>query len=68
MFENVAATDKFSFLLNPWVARNPASVEQPGFDVTRFNVDYWQKWSASSECAQGHGRSVIFYVTDCVQA
>ena len=63
-FENVAATDKFSFLLNPWVARNPASVEQPGFDVTRFNVDYWQKWERLLKYARGKDMiiSVIFYV------
>ena len=28
-FENVFPTDKFSFLLNPWVAKNPASMEIP---------------------------------------
>jgi hypothetical protein len=63
-FENVLPTDQFSFLLNPWVAQNPQSVEQPGFDVTRFNVAYWQKW----ERLLAHARSqdlivsVIFYV------
>lgn len=63
-FENVAATDKFSFLLNPWVARNPASVEQPGFDVTRFNMDYWQKWERLLQNARSKDMvvSVIFYV------
>ena len=29
-FEDVFPTDKFSFLLNPWVAQDPASVENPG--------------------------------------
>jgi hypothetical protein len=63
-FENVFPTDQFSFLLNPWVAKDPASVEQPGFDVTRFNVAYWQKW----DCLLEHARSkdmvvsVVFYV------
>jgi len=63
-FENVFPTNNFTFLLNPWVAKNPASVENPGFDVTRFNVDYWQKWDRL--VAQARERnivvSVIFYV------
>ncbi len=63
-FENVFPTDKFSFRLEPWVAKNPASLEQPDFDVTRFNLAYWQKW----ERLLAHARSkdmvvsVIFYV------
>ncbi|HYG34498.1 MAG TPA: DUF4038 domain-containing protein [Clostridia bacterium] len=62
--ENVLPTDKFSFLLNPWVAKNPTSVEEPGFDVTRFNVEYWQKWERLLEHARSKDMivSVIFYV------
>lgn len=63
-FEHVYPTERFSFLLNPWVAKRPGSVENPGFDVARFNVDYWHKW----ESLLRHAReldmvvSVIFYV------
>ena len=63
-FEPVVATDKFTFRLEPWVAANSASLEQPDFDVTRFNVAYWRKW----ERLLAHARdkdlavSVIFYV------
>jgi hypothetical protein len=63
-FENVFPTDKFAFRLEPWVARDPVSLEKPDFDVTRFNLDYWQKW----ERLLAHARSkdmvvsVIFYV------
>ena len=63
-FEPVVPTDKFSFFLEPWVARNPSSLEKPDFDVTRFNLAYWQKW----ERLLAHARSkdivvsVIFYV------
>ncbi len=63
-YENVFPTDKFTFLLNPWVAKQPNSVEKPGFDVTRFNIGYWQK----IERMLGHARdkdmviSIIFYV------
>jgi hypothetical protein len=63
-FENVVATDKFSFRLEPWVARDSASLEQPDFDVTRFNVAYWQKWERLLESARARDLavSVIFYV------
>ncbi len=30
--------------LNPWVADRPNDVRRPGFDFTRFNVPYWQKF------------------------
>ena len=42
-FENVFPTDKFKFILNPWVAQRPDSVENPGFDVKRFNIPHWRK-------------------------
>ncbi|BFU93476.1 MAG: hypothetical protein NTNFB02_01980 [Nitrospira sp.] len=30
--------------LNPWVAKRPDDIAKPGFDYTRFNVDYWRKF------------------------
>jgi len=30
--------------LNPWVAKRPDDIAQPGFDYARFNVEYWQKF------------------------
>ncbi len=63
-FENVYPTDRFSFLLNPWKAARPDSVENPGFDPTRFNVEHWRK----IERLLRHARekdvlvSVVFYV------
>jgi hypothetical protein len=63
-FENVFPTEKFTFLLNPWVAREPSSVEAPGFDVTRFNVAHWQKFERLVRHAWTNNMviSVIFYV------
>jgi len=63
-FENVFPAEKFSFLLNPWVAKNPASVEKPEFDATRFNLAYWQKWDRllQEACRRDMVVSVIFYV------
>jgi hypothetical protein len=63
-YENVFPTEKFAFLLDPWVAAQPENVERPGNDVTRFNVPYWRK----IERMLSHARekdmviSVIFYV------
>jgi hypothetical protein len=63
-FEPVYPTEKFSFLLNPWVAKNPARVEKPDFDVTRFNIAYWQKFERLLSKAREKDMvvSVIFYV------
>ncbi|HUT94841.1 MAG TPA: DUF4038 domain-containing protein [Thermoguttaceae bacterium] len=62
--ENAYPTDKFTFLLNPWVAARPESVEDPGFDVTRLNVAHWQKYDRLLRHARELDMvvSVIFYV------
>ncbi len=63
-FENVFPTDKFKFVLNPWEAERPDDVENPRYDVTRFNVPYWQKWDRMMKYAKEKGIvvSAIFYV------
>jgi hypothetical protein len=63
-FENVFPTDKFSFLLNPWVARRPDSVLNPDFDVTRFNIAHWRKIEALLRYAREKDMviSIVFYV------
>ncbi len=63
-FEHVYPTKQFSFLLNPWVAKNPQSVEDPGFDVTRFAVAFWQKYERMLRHARDKDIviSVVFYV------
>jgi len=63
-YENVFPTDKFTFLLNPWVAARPDSVEDPGFDVKRFNVAHWRKYDRLLRHAREKDViiSVIFYV------
>jgi hypothetical protein len=61
--ENVFPSENFSFLLNPWVAERPDSVENPGFDVTRFHLPHWRKVERTLEMAHERGIivSVIFY-------
>ncbi len=63
-YENVFPTEKFTFLLNPWFAKRPDSVEKPGFDVTRFNVGYWRKIERMLRHAREKDMviSIIFYV------
>ena len=63
-YEDVVPTDEFTFLLNPWKAERTDSVEDPGFDVTRFNVAHWQKYERLLQRARERDVviSVIFYV------
>jgi len=63
-YENVFPTEKFSFRMNPWVAQRPDSVENPGFDVTRFNLPHWQKIERMLRHARDKDMaiSIIFYV------
>lgn len=63
-FEDVKPDAACSLLLSPWVAKSPADVDQPGFDVTRFDVAYWQKWERLLRTARNKDLivSVIFYV------
>jgi hypothetical protein len=63
-YENIFPTEKFTFLLNPWVAKQPNSVEKPEFDVTRFNIGYWRKIERMLHYAREKDMviSIIFYV------
>jgi regulation of enolase protein 1 (concanavalin A-like superfamily) len=63
-YENVFPTDRFRFILNPWVAARPDDVANPGFDVRRFNVSHWQKYDRLLRDARERDVviSVIFHV------
>ncbi len=63
-FENVYPTEKFKFILNPWVAQRPDSVENPGFDIKRFNIPHWRKIERMLHHAREKDMiiSIIFYV------
>ena len=61
---NVVESDKFTFKLNPWKAKAPEDLDQPGFDVSRFNLNHWQKLDRTILHAREKGIvvSLIFYV------
>jgi hypothetical protein len=42
--EPVVPTSDFRVCLNPWVAERPEDISNPGFDYSRFNLPYWQKY------------------------
>ena len=60
----VQESKNFTYLLNPWVATKPNDLDNPGFDVTRFNVSHWQKLDRLLARARERNVvvSVIFYV------
>jgi hypothetical protein len=60
----VRRTDRFQFKMEPWVAARPDSQEDPGFDVTRFNVAFFRKAERLLRRARERDVivSVIFYV------
>ena len=42
--EPIVPEEGYAPHLNPWVAERPGSTDNPGFDYTRLNVAYYQKW------------------------
>ena len=48
--------------LNPWVAKRPDDIANPGFDYSRFDVDYWKKFERMLKYARERDMiiSVIF--------
>lgn len=61
---NVVTTNQFTFRVNAWPASRPDALDDPGFDVTRFNVAHWQKYERMLRHARDKDMiiSVIFYV------
>ena len=42
--EPIMPNREFRAYLNPWIAEQPDDVTHPGFDYSRFDVSYWQKF------------------------
>ena len=61
---DVKPSEKFQFRLEPWPAARPENVEDPGYDVTRFNIEHFRK----CDRMLGHARkrriqvSIIFHL------
>jgi hypothetical protein len=60
----VKSTPQFKLYLNPWPAARPDDVKNPGFDLTRFNVAFWQKYERMLRHARERDViiSVIFFI------
>ena len=60
--EPVKPNGLFCAYLNPWVAERPDDVRNPGFDYSRFNCAYWQKFERMLKHARDKDMiiSVIF--------
>jgi len=60
----VVPTENFKLHLNPWPAERPDDIENPGFDLTRFNVEHWQKYERLLRYAREKDMiiSVIFFI------
>lgn len=61
---NVVECKDFTYLFNVWPSQRPLDVNNPGYDVTRFNVSHWQKMDRLIEYANKKNIqvSLIFYV------
>jgi hypothetical protein len=53
----------WTIFLNPWPAQAPEDFYHPGFDYSRFNVSYWQKFERMLRYARERGM-VISLVLD----
>ncbi|MCP3981380.1 MAG: DUF4038 domain-containing protein [bacterium] len=61
----IVAGPGFDLAFEPWSARNPDSVERPGFDLTRFDPAHWRKFERMLAAARARGVviSVVFYMS-----
>ena len=60
----VVPTEKFQFKMEPWPAARPENFQDPGYDVTRFNLDHFRKTERLLRLCRERGIvvSLIFYV------
>jgi hypothetical protein len=60
----VRSTPEFKLYLNPWPAARPDDVKDPGYDLTRFDVAFWQKYERMLRHARERNVvvSVIFFI------
>jgi hypothetical protein len=60
--EPIRPGNRFHAHLNPWVAKRPDNVRNPGFDYARFNCPHWEKFERMLKYARERDMivSVIF--------
>lgn len=60
----VKSTEDFKLYLNPWPASQPHNIEEPQFDLSRFNIEYWRKYERLLRYAREKDVivSVIFFI------
>lgn len=65
----IRSTGEFKLYLNPWPAERPGNVRDPGFDLARFNVPFWQKYERMLRHARERDVvvSVVFFIGGMVQ-
>jgi hypothetical protein len=39
----IVSNEAFQYRLEPWLAARPADIENPGYDVSKFNVEFFRK-------------------------
>lgn len=61
----VGHRDDFTYLYGPWPAHSPASVTEPDFDTSRFQIDYWEKYERLLSLARARNILVqVIFFTD----
>ena len=50
--EPVMTGDNWTLFVTPWPAQNAEDIFHPGFDYSRFDVDYWQKFDRALRYAR----------------
>jgi hypothetical protein len=60
----VQPTKLFTFKMEPWIAARPENIEDPGYDLTRYHVAFFQKVERAVQYAREKGViiSIIFYL------
>ena len=63
-YEPLKPSAKFHFLFGPWLGAHPDNIHDPGWDVTRFDVDFWRKYERMLRYARDRdvAISVIFFL------
>ena len=63
-YEPVKPSPAFHFLFGPWIGAHPGRISDPGWDVTRYDVAFWQKYERMLRYARDRNVviSVIFFL------